>query len=320
MRRLTRLCLLALLAGSLMACQSEEKGADPAALAADGPADVVVRIADNLEQNNLLAMIETAVPPADVAAMREEYERSRQEMPSEEERAEFAKTMTMLTEPDAEAKLMAELEPALVKFETEMQAQMPMFLAMGRGFAQQWVMESKELSDAQKQQTQAMIDATAKWLESVKFADRALAQLAISKAVGTARSLDLKTIEDVQKLDFDQAMEKAGVVLGGAKSILSIYGLNIDQSLASVESKVKSETADSAVVDVSYTLFGQPLTVETEMVKQDGRWYSKDTLKNIERERAKAAAGDDDMGEMDDDMDADESVDAPEAEAQSSGG
>jgi hypothetical protein len=318
MRRLTRLCLLALLATGLMACQSEEQGVDPAALAADGPADVAVRIADNLKNNNLLAMVETALPPSDFASMREEYERERKEAPSDEERAEFAKTMTKLTEPDAETKLMAELEPALVKFETEMQAQMPMFLAMGRGFAQQWVMESKDLTDVQKQQTQALVDAAAKWLESVKFADRALARVAITKAVSTARSLELATLDDVQKLEFEQAMEKAGVVLGGAKSILAVYGLDVDKSLASVKSSVKSESADTAVVDVTYTLFDQPLSVETEMVKKDDRWYSKDTLKNIESQRAGASS--DDMDDMDEDMDADESVEAPAAEAQSNGG
>jgi hypothetical protein len=280
-----------LLGLALTACQSDTP--EPTAaktLAADTPADVTERIAAELKDNNLLAAAQAAVPPQDFDEMRAAYERSRAETPSAEDSAEFAQTMAKLTAPDAEQTLMAELEPALVKFETEMAAQMPLMIGMGRGFAQQWLSESKEFSAEQKTQAGAMLDALAKWLETVKFADRDLAKRAIGYVVATARALDLKTLEEARALTFEEAMGKAGIAFGGAKDVLAVYDLKLDEVLASVNSSVISEQGDEAKVQVEYRMFDQPLRAETEMQRRDGRWYAKDTLAKLDLERAKPAA------------------------------
>jgi hypothetical protein len=290
MSRFLSILAVALLGLALTACQPDAPApTDAKTLAADDPAEVTERIADELKADNLLGAVQAALPPDDFDAMRAEYEKSRAETPSEAERVEFAETMEKLTKPDAEQALMAELEPALVKFETEMAAQMPLMLAMGRGFAQQWLTESRELNEQQKTQAGAMLDAVAKWLESVKFADRELARQAIAKVVATARALDLKTLDAVRALNFEEAMAKAGIVSAGTKDVLALYGLKINEVLDSVESKVVSEEGDVAKVEVEYRMFDQPLKAETEMVRRDGRWYGKDTLAKLDLERGQQA-------------------------------
>ncbi len=288
MNRFLSAAIAGMLSLALIGCQSEpQQAADPQTLQADGPADAAERIVDELEANNVLGAIQAALPPADFEAMKLEYEKSRQEVVSEADRAEYALNMAKLTADNAEQALMAEFEPMLVKYETELAAQMPMMLAMGRGYAQQYLQESKTLTDAQKQQAGQLLDSVAKWLDSVNFADRDLARQAIAKVVGTARQLDLKTIDAVQALDFEQAMEKAGVVLGSVKDVLALYGFKINEGLASMRASVVSEEGDAAKVNVEYRLFDQPLQVETDMVRRDGRWYGKDTLAQLDRERSK---------------------------------
>ncbi|MEI4908346.1 hypothetical protein Q8G40_30140, partial [Klebsiella pneumoniae] len=79
-----------------------------------------------------------------------------------------------LTAPGAEDKLYAELEPQLKQFEQQSAQQMPMMIAMGQGFIQSAIQQSKDLNDQQKQQTMALTDATAKWAQTAKFTDGAL--------------------------------------------------------------------------------------------------------------------------------------------------
>ncbi|MCB1588789.1 MAG: hypothetical protein KDI56_07795, partial [Xanthomonadales bacterium] len=57
-----------------------------------------------------------------------------------------------------------------------------------------------------------------------------------------------------------------------------------------------SMEGDMAKVRTSYTLFGQQVSYDTELVKQDGRWYSKDGMESIEKlaaeKDAETAGGD----------------------------
>ncbi len=291
MRSLYRITAVAFFGLLLAACQPDKTDvANPKALGSDDPAEVTERIAADLKADNLLAALQAAVPPAAFDAMKAEYEKSRAEAPSEADRVEFADNIAKLTADNAEATLMAELEPMLVKYETEMAAQLPMFVAMGNGYAQQWLQEDKTLSEDQKKQAVQMIDAVGKWLGSVNFADRKLAGQAIDRVVAGARALELKTIDDVQALTFEQAAGKASIISATVKDVLALYGLKINDALASVQASVVSEQADAARISVEYKFFDQPLKVETDMVRQEGRWYGKDTLAKVERDLAAASA------------------------------
>ncbi len=292
MNRIPRLLFVALLALGLAACQREaQQGADPKTLAGDGPAEASARVAAELEANDVLGALQAALPPSAIARMKTEFEAARKEASSEEDRLEFAAVMSKLTAADAEAALMAELEPALKKFEAEMKAQMPLFIAMGRGFSEQWVKENPQLTQTQKQQIAGLLDGVAKWLGAVDFADRGLARQAVAATVSTARKLDLQSLDQLRTLEFEQAMAKAGIVMAGVKQVLAIYGLKVDESLASVQTSVVSQEGDSAKVKMAYRFFDQTLEVESDMVRREGRWFGKETIEGIEKQLAEASAG-----------------------------
>lgn len=293
MKRFAVLALASFTALALVACQKEEQaGETPAATAAAtaNPADAITATAQKLKSNDVLGVIQLTVPPKHYEKMKADWKADLEKEPiTEADRLEFQGMMAKLTAPDAETTLLAEAEPELKKFETEMAAQMPLMVGMGQGFAMQAIQANESLSAAQKKQAGDVVGAIAAWLQGVQFADRALAKQAIGHAVSTARELNLKTLDEARALEFEPAMQKAGVAFKGIKDVLAVYGLKLDEAFDSVKASVVSETGDNAVVKVDYTIFGQPLSFESPMVRIDGRWYGKDTVDQLEKELNKPA-------------------------------
>lgn len=295
MKRIALLLCTGLFALGLVACGNKD-ASQPASQAAierqsSDPAKAVEAMAAKLHDNQLLEAVQLAVPPAKLDELRAEWKKKvASEAPSDEERAQYAAQMTKFTAPDAEAVLYAELEPQLVKFETEMAAQMPMMIGMGQGFVMQSIQASEELDETQKKQATDVVAAVASWLQSVKLTDRELAKKSIAIAVKAARDLDLPTLDKVRALDFDQTMGKASVAFAAVKEVLGLYGMDINQSLAGTKASVVSKADGEAKVAVAYSLFGKPLSTQTEMMEVDGRWYAKDT---VEKLMAGLSGGDD---------------------------
>lgn len=291
MKPILILAFSGLLAFGLSAC-GEKEASQPASQAAvarqtSDPAKAVEAMAAKLRENNVLEAIQLAVPPAQLDEVRAKFkEAMSKEAPSEEDRKAYAEQMTQLTGPDAETALYALLEPQLVKFETEMAAQMPMMVGMGQGFVIQSIQASTELNEVQKKEATEAIGAIAGWLQSAKLTDRELAKKGIAIVVKTARSLDLATLDQVRALDFDHAMGKAGIAFGGLKDILALYGLDLNQSLASTKASVTTKGEGTATVSVAYSLLGKPMTSQSDMVEVDGRWYGKDTAEQITKSLA----------------------------------
>jgi len=143
------------------------------------------------------------------------------------------------------------------------------------------VQQNKELSDTDKQQAIAAINALAGWVQKTRFTDPELVKKVLAIATKTARDLNLKTLDEARALDFDQSMAKARIALQGFKAALGVYGFTIDQTLDSVKPEVVSNDGKSANVKVSYTLLGTPLSATTQMLNVDGRWYGKDTIDKV---------------------------------------
>ena len=306
MKRFAMLACASLFALTLTACQKEEAGESPAAQAraTSDPAEAITAAAKKLKEGDVLAVIQLSVPPARYEKLKTEWKaKMAEDPPSEEEKLEFQGTMAKLTAPGAEDALLAEAEPELVKFDTEIAPQLPMWIGMGQGFVMQSVQANAEMTAAQKKQAGDVIGAMVAWLQGVKLSDRALVKQAINETVKTARALEVTTLDEARALDFEPAMAKFGIAFQGFKNVLKVYGLDLDSTFDSVKTSVISETGDTAKVKVDYSLFGQALSTETDMVKIEDRWYGKDTITQIEKELAPAPA---DAG-----IPADQTLDAP---------
>ena len=67
----------------------------------------------------------------------------------------------------------------------------------------------------------------------------------------------------------------------GLKQMLAIYGLSVDQTLDSIRLTPVSRSNGRAVVRIDYSLLGKPLSTESTLVEQGGRWYSEDLLDQV---------------------------------------
>ena len=297
MQKLTRIALLAALAAAGFGCNQQPAATAPTASApaVAAPAatpDVAVAMAVKaLRDNNLAGLFAASLPPGEYAKLKADWNKDINSEPvSEEDRKQFTETMTKLTAPGAEDKMFAEIKPQLDEMDKQA-AQIPMMVAMGQGFAQSAIQQNKELTDAQKTQVSQLLDATAKWAQTTKFTDPMLVKSAIAVVCKTARDLNLKSVDEARALSYEQGMQKAGIVLGGVKQVLAVYGLNMDKALDSVKVQTVSANADTAKVKISYTAFDTPFSTESDLVRVDGKWYGKDAIDKWKKHSQEIAGG-----------------------------
>src|SRR6185312_15282036 len=215
-----------------------------------------------------------ALPPADYANLRADWSRHEQDQRpiTAEDRAKFNETMQRLTGPDAENKLYAELQPKLAAMEQQYKDQLPVLISVGEALAKNAVAQSRDLTPTQKTQASDALDVITPWAQQTPWFDPAKARQAIGVAVTTARKLDLDTV-----------MGKYSIGYGGLKQLLAIYGLSVDDTLNSIKLSELSNSNGHAVVKIDYTLLGKPLSTESKLVQENGRWYSEDMLANVRK-------------------------------------
>ena len=285
MNKFNRLALITALAAAGFGCDQQPATSAPSASApaavvapAASPDVAVAAAVKALRDNNIAGLFAASLPPGEYAKLKTDWNKDIKSEPvTDEDRKQFAETMTKLTAPGAEDKMFAEIKPQLDEMDKQA-AQIPMMIAMGQGFAQSAIQQNKDLTDAQKQQVTQLLDATAKWAQTTKFTDPALVKSAIAVICKTARDLNLKSIDEARALSYEQGMQKAGIVLGGVKQVLAVYGLNMDKALDSVKVQTIAANGDTAKVKISYTAFDTPFSTESDLVRVDGKWYGKDAI------------------------------------------
>lgn len=294
--RLAGAALAVLLVAFASGCGKQESTAPVAAVSANAPDATIRKSADLLKQGDIAGLMQNALPPADFARMKADWGKAANEKPiTDEDRQKFQEAMAKLTAPDAEKTIYADIEPQLKQFDAQYQQQLPMYVAMGSGWLQGMVQQNKDLSEEDKQQAVAAINAVSAWVQKTRFTDAESVKKVLAIATRTARDINLKTLDEARALTFDQSMQKARVAMTGLKDALGVYGFSVDQTLDSVKPEIVSNDGKTAKVKVSYNLLGTPLSASTDMVNVDGHWYGKktiDKLREAEAEQEIAAKGD----------------------------
>jgi hypothetical protein len=297
--------------------QDEGAGGSTAAVAevaTQSPDTAVMHAIERLRASDFKGLVEASVPPARVEEAKARWmEEVREEEITDEDRAQFAETMNKLTAPDAEQQLMAELRPQLEQFQGEMKAQLPMMVAMGKGFIISAINESEELTAEQKPQVTNLVNALGTWAESGEFASIERAEVAVREVTAAARRMPVRTLDELHALDFDGMMNVFGIGYDGLKGMLKAYDIDMDATLASARAETVNEQGDNATVRVHFEFMGTPLTYDTQMVRVDGRWYGQETIENLDR----PAGADTDGTDADVDVDADADADAASDDAAS---
>jgi hypothetical protein len=263
----------------LSACHGKDDASQPGG---STPQSALQGSIDLIKAADFNGLWKHALPPADYAKLRADWSRQQKDAKpiSAEDRARFQQTMQELTGADAENKLYAELQPKLSGMEQQYKDQLPVLISVGQALVKNGIAQSKGLNDVQKTQANGVLDVLVPWAQQTPWFDQAKARQAVAVAVTTARKLDLKSPDQMRSMNFDATMTKYSTGYTGLKQLLAIYGLSVDDTLNSIKLTPVSSSNGHAVVKVDYTLLGKPLSVESKLVQQDGRWYSEDMLDN----------------------------------------
>ena len=284
--------LIALLSLVLALGACKREAADTARAPGD-PVAAVEGLAGALRDNDLVRYSRLSLPP-DLHARSEALWLKRQaeaEPATAEDAAEYEQMMARLTAPDAEAALMRDLEPKLVKLETEIAGQWPLMQATASIFLTAAIQANTELSAAEKAHGTEVVGSLMAWAQPALFTDRERARKAVVALSRTAKAVDLPTLEQARALPMLPALEKGGVALAGVKDVAKAYGLDIDKSLEGMKAELVSSQGDQAVVKVSYPLLDKTVSFEMALVRRGEGWYSAEAVAQAEAELAEAAAG-----------------------------
>jgi len=274
----TLLPLVAVLA--LAACHHQEEAAQAGG---STPVESMQQSVDLIKAGDFAGFWKHALPPADYANLRTDWTHPRpdQKPITDQDRAQFTQTIQQLTAPNAENTLYTQVQPKLTQLEQQYKDQLPVMIGIGQAIIGTGIAQSKKLTDDQKQQANAVLAAMLPWAQKTPWFDQARAKQAVGVVVTTARKLDLKNPDELRAMDFDTAMKKYSLGFDGAKQLLSLYDLSIDDTLNSVKLTPGDNSNGHATIKVEYTLLGKPLSFESKLVQQDGRWYSEDLLRNV---------------------------------------
>src|SRR5690348_12066275 len=278
----------------LAACHHQDEAAQ---VGGSTPEAAVQGSIDLLKAGDFNGLWKHALPPAEYATLRADWTRHAANQPpvGAADKAKFDEAVQKLTGPDAENKLYAELQPKLSQMEQQYKDQLPVMISVGDALLKNGVAQNKNLDSEQKTQANQLIDVLVPWAKQAPWFDQARAKQAVGVVVAAARKLDLKSPDQLRAMDFDAAMAKYATGYAGLKQLLVIYGLSVDDALDSAKLSTLSNKDGRAVVKVDYTLLGKPLSAESTLVQQDGRWYSESLIRSVrdahERLQQPPAAG-----------------------------
>ena len=263
---------------TVVACHKKEEAA--AVPGGETPEAAVQESVTLIKSGDFAGFWKHALPPADYANLRADWPRQRldQRPITDEDRARFTLAIQQLTAPNAKTTLYDQLKPKLVQMDQQYHDQLPVMIGIGQAILTTGIAQNKTLTENQKQQARDALNVLLPWAQQTPWFDQDKAKQAVGVVVATTRQLDLKSPDQLQNMDFDNAMKAYSTAYGGIKQLLMIYGLSVDDTLNSVKATTVSIDHDQAHVKIDYTLLGKPLTSDSQLLLVDGRWYSQDLI------------------------------------------
>lgn len=236
------------------------------------PHETVLSTVQALRSNDTEALVRSLLTDEQWREARADWDQQRKGPVDPAEAQAFEETMSRLTAPGAEEELMKEIEPALA----EMRPQMTMMVGMFSGMGQAILAENDALAPAEKQKAARLLDAVGRTLLTNDLTDAGAARKAVGIVCKAARDLKVKTLAEVQALGFEGVLAKGDVVLRATKEVLAVYGISLDDWLATFKAETIQQEGDTATVRVHFEILGVSDSTDYEMVKVGGRWVQKE--------------------------------------------
>ena len=258
----------------LAACGGDDKNsaqAEIAKLDTNTPDGAFLASVAAVKSNDLKSLIKNSLSKEQYNELVTEFENNKSGNFSESDKAQFAQTVAMLTADGAEDQLFEMAKPQL----EQARAMLPMMLMMGKEQMLQGIKSNPMLPEAQRESAAKVAGAAIDWVSENDILSDDKTKAAIAAVVSTAKALDMKSLDDLQNMSFDQALDKGSIAFGGMKNILDAYGISVDEVLDSVSVDTVDVQGDKATMNVSFDVFGEQVKQTMNMVKKDGVWVGE---------------------------------------------
>ncbi len=274
MKNQIKLFTLALIVALLQACGGDSSSSSAssalAKLDTSTPDGSLMSVVESIKHNDIKSLMKASMSTEMYDKAVAEFENAKMS-PSESDKAQFAQMMGMLTSDGAVDQLMAMATPQL----EQARAQLPMLLMMGKGMASSAIQASPDIPADQKDTATKAVNAVMDFVSDNDILSEEVTRKAISAAVATAKSLNMKSLDELQNMSFDDAMIKAGLVMGGVKNVMGAYGISLDDVLNSIDVSDVQTNGDNATMKMAYEFLGETFNQDVKMVKKDGKWVAE---------------------------------------------
>lgn len=217
---------------------------------------------------DLAGVMTTVMLPSQLADLETTWNETMQEGPDADEAMEFRALMLMLTADDAEEQLFIQAKPMLAEMQQSLTGVAGLITLAGMSAV------SDELDEDEEQQYQAMLSGMATWLSELDITDEGKAKESIGILCKAARELDIKSLDQVQALSFEEALERGGTALGSVMDVFKVYGLDLAGVFESAEIGEAVIDGTTAKVPVTVQMFGEDYEFMQALQLVDGNWYA----------------------------------------------
>ena len=273
---LRNLALLSLFAFALISCGGDEPevksaAAEIAKMDTNSPEGAFKASMVALKNNDLKSLFKQSMTDEQYNELASEFEKNKADGFSESDKAQFAQTMQMLTADGAEDSLMAMVGPQL----EQARAMMPMMLAMGKEQVLSGIKNNPMVPEGQREASAEVAGAMMDWLGENDVLSEDVTRKALQEVIKTAKAIDMTSLDALQNMSFEQALDKGGVALSGLKNVLGVYGISMDDMVDSMNISNVQMDGDKATMDLAFEIFGKEISQNVSMIKKDGKWISE---------------------------------------------
>lgn len=239
--------------------------------AVEGPTAPMANTISALRDNDLAALMNSMAPEAEIEKAREEW-KNKKPM-SDVEKAQFDGQLAMFISSDAKSTLSTMLEGQVAPLREGFDEQ----LEGAVGFAGMFL---GGMAGDQRDEVMETLNVMAEHLKGADVLGKENLEKVVGIAVDTVKATGIESAADLEALSFDDAIDKGGLVLGGVKDVLGVYGIDIDETLDSSTFEVVSEDAEAGTATVEWTMtfLGKEQTGTANVVKHEGMWLPAEVV------------------------------------------
>jgi len=273
MPRLIKYFMLLAAVAALTACG---RGGDSAGVDSSSPDGAVMALVEALRANDLQGFVRRSMSDAEYAEARREWDAARAGKVAMDDREEINAALAALHDDALVDEMMAEIGPAL----EAARPNLPLMLMAAQTMGHASISANERLTESQRNAANELLAALGKWAGGKDLANPELARTALTNWVSDARKIKLRSVSELQALEFEEMVERAGILFAATADMLKVYGFMLDDVYASVQAEVLRQQGDTALVRVNFMVLDTNQQFDVVLVRENGRWLPESPALN----------------------------------------